>query len=177
MSTVATLYDELDNLRNNICHECKKRLLAPGSVSDPATSPSQNASIATSSSSEGPPIDSGDLANSEISRAVPATSLSTSETMPDTTLDTPVTNPGLDLEPPKPKSELSEFSVEYNPEVKRTFDLHLEHVLPHESRAWCVKISPDGQRMAVGLDDSGATIMTEVKTKLNVWLVSEFFYQ
>ena len=177
---MATLYDELDSLRSNICHECKKRL-APGIVAGPgsATSPGQNASAATSSSTSEdpfrlPPIDNtgtGGSSDSQISISVPATSLSTPETIPGTTLDTPVPNPHSELETPdSPKliSGLPEFSVEYNPEVKRAFDLHLEHVFAHESPAFCMRMSPDGQRMAVGCQTSGETVVSEMRTKSKV---------
>ena len=71
-------------------------------------------------------------------------------------------------------SDAPEFSVEYNPEVKRALDLHLEHVFKHEYPAWCVKISPDGQRMAVGYAESGETIINEVKTRSKVRSASNF---
>ena len=67
-----------------------------------------------------------------------------------------------------------EFSVKYNPEAKRALALHLEHVFIYESSAYCVNISPDGQRMAVGFQDSGATIISDMKTRSNVRSVSCF---
>ena len=73
-----------------------------------------------------------------------------------------------------PSSPDPEFSVEYNPEVKRALTLHLEHVFGYKSSAYCVTISPDGRRMAVGFEDSGATIITDMITRLNVRSVSEY---
>ena len=85
----------------------------------------------------------------------------------------PTTKSGPELELKTPnshqlKSEHPKFSVEYNPQVKRSIDLHLEHVFTHESPAFCVKISPDSRRIAVGSRDTGETIIYEVKTRSNV---------
>ena len=167
VSVVTTLYDELDKLRSNICHECKKKFV-PGSVSLEDSAPSLgligNASAATSSNV--PPIDI----------SVPATSLSIPETIPDANVDTPVTNSGPEQIQISPKAESPEFSVEYNPEGKRTLALHLEHVFAHEYPANCVKMSPDGQRIAVGFQGSGATIISDLKTRSNVRSVSECLF-
>ena len=109
--------------------------------------------------------------NSEISSFTPTISLSASETTHDGIAGAPTTNSDPEPAPisSQPKSEHPEFSVEYNPEVKQVLELHLEHVFTHESPAWCAKISPDGQRMAVGFQSSGATV---IRTKSNVRSVS-----
>ena len=161
-----TLTDELDKLRGNICHDCKMKLV-PGSVSDPAPSPSRN--VATPSTS-GDNASSGSSAISAISSSIPSISLKTSETVPDTTIDISATNPAEQI---PPKVELPEFSVEFNPEVERILALHLEHVFAHEYPAYCANMSPDGQSMAVGFQYSGRTVIYDMKSRSNVWSVSK----
>ena len=188
MPAVTTLYDELDKLRGNICHDCKKRLL-PREVSRLAPAiPSisapfwrrvfQNRQLRLPSRPEANVTGSSQTSNlATSSSAVPTITLATSETVPITTGDTPVTNhePERNSHALKPKSEPPEFSVTYNPDATRALNLDLEHVFAHESPAWSVKISPDGQRMAVGFEYSGATIISDMKTRSNVRSVSECF--
>ena len=107
--------------------------------------------------------------NSATSRSIiPTISLISSETIPATTVDTFATNHDPEQTRISPKPEPPEFSVKYNPEVKRALDFRLEHVFAYEFPPFCMKISPDGQRMAVGFQDSGATIISDMKTRLNV---------
>ena len=187
MSAVTTLYDELDKLRRNICHDCKKRLAVHGNVSGPAPAISSTSTpfwrrvFQTRPHRPALNIASGRTSSPEISGStVPTIALITSETIPDATADAPTTNSGPEPLPapisPEPKSEPPEFSVDYNPEVKRTLALHLEHVFAHEYPANCVKMSPDGQRIAVGFQDSGATIISDLKTRSNVRSVSECLF-
>ena len=105
--------------------------------------------------------------------------------IPDAASDAPTTNSSREQTPissesdkesdkeSEPDSDPPEFSVEYNPAVKRALDLHLEHVFPHKCPAWSVKITHDGQRMAVGFKESGATIISDMKTRSNVRSVPE----
>ena len=183
---MSTLSDELDKLRSNICHDCKKRLI-PGNVS---ASPGMNASTAILSTSA--PfwrrmfqhrlpsrftVHTGRTSNSAASTsAVPTISPISSETIPGTAIDTSPTNPGPEQTRISPEPDHPEFSVEYNPEEKRALTLHLEHVFTHESPAYCMKISPDGQRMAVGFRYSGTTIISDLKTGSNVRSVSECLF-
>ena len=141
----------------------------PGSVSDPAPSSGLNTSTATSS--DLPPVDSsGDSPNSS---SIPAISLITSEMIPCITVDTPATNNVPEQSPISPKPDRPEFSVEYNPEAKRALDLRLEHVFAYDFFPFCMKISPDGQKLAVGLGSSGETIICDMKTRSNVRSVSK----
>ena len=159
MSTVTTLSDELDKLRDNICHDCKERLLpGTGGISIPTR---QNASAF-----QGPQ-------HAPMAKVTDNVSPIISETIHHTTIDTPAMISGSEHNP-EPKSELPEFFVVYNPEVKRALDLHLMHVFTNESRAHCVKVSPDGQRIAVGFHDDGKAIISEVKTRLNIRSVFEY---
>ena len=111
-----------------------------------------------------------------ISSTIRNISLSNSERIRDAFADAPTTNSDRVPAPisAEPKFEPPEFSVEYNPEVKQVLALHPEHVFTHESRAFCVKISPDGQRIAVGYQNSRATIISDLKTRSNVRSASEY---
>ena len=141
----------------------------PGDVSDPTPLLGLNASTATSS--DLPPIDPGDSSNSS---SIPTILLNNSETIHNTTVNTLEMNLDSEQTPISPEPDRPEFSVEYNPEVKRPLDLHLEHVFAYECPAYSVKISPGGQRMAVGFGHSGATIIRDMKTQSNVRSVSEY---
>ena len=172
MSTVTTLSDELDKLRNNICHGCKERLLpGTGGISIPTH---QNASGFQGPQHGPAPCDASN--SSPMAKVTNNVSPIISETIHHTTTDTPAMNSGSEHNP-DPKSELPEFSVVYNPEVKRVLDLHLMHVFTHESAAYCMKMSPDGQRIAVGFLDDGKTIISEVKTRSNIRSVFECLFR
>ena len=71
------------------------------------------------------------------------------------------------------KPEPLQWSVVYNPKAERGLDLQLAHNFKLNSKAYCVKMSPDGQRLAVGLSDDGKTYLYELQTGSNIWLVSE----
>ena len=184
-SVVTTLYDELDRLRRNICYDCKKRLEVPGSVSGPPPAISSTSAplwrrifhTRPHRLPSRPALDisgSGRTSKSEIfGSTVPNIALITSEIIPDAIAPNSGPEPLAAPISPEPKSGPPEFSVEYNPEVKRTLSLRLEHVFAHEYSACCAKISRDGQRMAVGFQNSGATIISNMKTKTNVRSVSE----
>ena len=188
ISAVTTLQEELDKLRKNICYDCKKKLV-PGSVLAPTlSSPSNrlNASTTPTASTSSPfwhrmfkgrllsppPIDNA--ASGTDNPPVPVS-------IPEISLSTPATNSGSEQASvsssvsTEPDSEPPKFSVVYNPEVKRALDLHLAHVFTQEPpTAFSLKISPDGQRIAVGCLDSGKTVISDVKTRLNTWSVSEY---
>ena len=168
MSAATTFSDELDKLRRNICNDCKIKFV-PGGVSNPA--PSSGLNLSTATASDLPPVDSsGDSPNSS---SIPAISLSNSETIPGITVDTSATNHDPEQTPSSPDPE---FSVEYNPEVKRALTLHLEHVFAYESPALCLKISPDGQKLAVGFEDGGETIISDMSSRSNDRSVSEHLF-
>ena len=176
---MTTLSDELDKLRSNICLDCQKKLV-PGNVS---ASPGPNVSTMSTSApfwrrmfqnhQHCLPSRSAVHNSATSESVVPTMSL---ETISYATVDTSSTNPGPKQTRISPKAESPEFSVEYNPEVKRALAIHLEHVFAHASPAWSVKINPDGQRMAVGFQNSGATIISNMKTRSNVRSVSKFLF-
>ena len=81
--------------------------------------------------------------------------------------------PALDEEsmvPSEPEDDPT-WSVEYHPEAKQVLDLHLANVVTYRAPVLCVKISPEGHRIAIGLPD-GTTYLNELKTGSNIWLVS-----
>ena len=78
-------------------------------------------------------------------------------------------NPGSD-EDIEQRSQGPEWSVVYHPEVERALELHLAHTFTYDSELDCIKISPDGQRLAVGGD--GKTYLNELETGSNIWSVS-----
>ena len=71
----------------------------------------------------------------------------------------------------KPKPP--QWSVEYHTEVERALDLRLAHAFTYDFRVYCVKMSHDGQRLAVGLGGDGKTYLYEMKTGSNIGSVSE----
>ena len=76
---------------------------------------------------------------------------------------------------PEQKPEPVRWSVVYNPEVNRSLDLQLAHNFKFNAEVYCIKMSPDGQRLAVGLRDDGKTYINELETGSNIWLVLQPF--
>ena len=178
---MTTLSDELNKLRSNICNDCKKRFVPGNVLNVSSTSTStpfwrrmfRNRQHRLPSRSAVHMAGSSRTSNSANSSSIPTISLITSETIPGITVDTSTTNPGPEQTRISPKLERPEFSVEYNPEVKRALTLDLEHVFAYEYPAYCVKISPDGQKLAVGFRDSGEMIISDMRSRSNVRSVSE----
>ena len=65
------------------------------------------------------------------------------------------------------------WSVVYHPGVERALELHLAHTFKHDSKVYCIHISPDGQRFAVGLSGNGKTYINELETGSNIRLDSD----
>ena len=78
--------------------------------------------------------------------------------------------PNEDEISPKQGPKPSQWSVVYHPEVERTLDFQLAHAFAHDSPVICVKMSPDGQRLAVG--GTKNTYLYELKTGSKCRLVS-----
>ena len=78
-----------------------------------------------------------------------------------------------DIVSPEQETTPSNWSVVYNPDVEQALDLHLAHAFTYDSPLCCIKMSPDGQRLAVGLSAAGKTYINEFETGSDVWLVSE----
>ena len=73
----------------------------------------------------------------------------------------------------EPKAVSPTWSVEYHPEANRILDLQLANVITYEASVLCVKISPNGHRVAMGLKD-GTTYLNDLKTGSKIWLVSDY---
>ena len=50
------------------------------------------------------------------------------------------------------------------------------HTFTYDSGACCVKVSPDGQRFAVGFRGDGKMSINELETGSNIWLVLQPLY-
>ena len=189
--TVASLSEELDTLRNNICNSCKKKLVSPNlsvSVHTPALSgPSNSASALPSlwrrvfqgrhhSTRNALPR------GSPSSLALPLNNRTSSKSLPPVprhpkSFHTPGPSkliPSSDQEAisSEPKAELPKWSVEYRSEAKRILELNLENVVTYGVSVYSVKMSPDGHRVAIGLKD-GTIYLNDLKTGSNIWLVSD----
>ena len=194
--TVATLSVELDNLRNIICHSCKKKLTSSNSSTPSITISAAQGSTAIASSVSPPlwrrvfqgrqrsrpttgntpgsigPADS--LAappNANLSQPVPsepgaAHNLNSSQMTPHPGFNKDIVSSEQEPEPPK-------WSVVYHPEVKQALDLHLAHAFTYDSPVQSVKMSPDGQKIAIGLENEGKTFVNELRTGSSIWLVLE----
>ena len=185
--TVTTLSDELDTLRNNICDSCKKKLVSPSvSVSTPAISGSPSSLTSTASTVLPSP---GHRAFQGRRRSRPSADNplrrgpSNSSAVPQGNYELlPVPcEPGVAHTPGPSSSKLSPgsreetiisrtWSVEYSPEQKRVLALYLKNVVTYKVPVFCVKMSPDGHRLAIGLVD-GTTYLNDLKTGSNIWLV------
>ena len=199
--TVATLSDELDTLRNKICHSCKRKLLSTSvSVPTPAISgPSKNPGSTTTSvlpslwrrafkgHQRSSPSNNTPRKDLSESPASPRNDNTTSESPVPAPCDLEVADtpspskstPGSDEEAiilSEPKAGPPKWSVEYHPEAKRILDLQLANVITFEDSVHCVKISPDGYRVAMGLTD-GTTYLNDLKTGSKIWLVSDYLIQ
>ena len=77
--------------------------------------------------------------------------------------------------PRKQRPKPPEWSVVYHPKVRRALNLRLAQSFTYDSPVYCVKMSPDGRRLAVGGDEK--TYLYELETGSNIWLVSESFFK
>ena len=192
--TVRTLSNELDTLRNEICNFCKKKLLSP-SVSVPTitlSGPSKSASTPPSSlrhhaiqgrhgsrSSTDSPLQrhpSSSLAVSPNNRTLskslaPVPSEPEFAYTPGPSKSTPSSDEKA-IVSSETKAEVPKWSVEYHPEAKRVLEFNMAKVIKYSSPVYCVMISPDGHRLAIGLRN-GTTYLNDLTTGSNIWLVSD----
>ena len=189
----------MDDLRNSICDSCKKKLAYGNpSVPLPTISPGQDSTGTTPSVSAPlwrrvfedrhrarPTTDnilsiglSRSLAASPNTKILPlvpsdpdvAHNLGSSRTTPSAIADY---GPHVDIISPEQKTRSPKWSVVYHPEVERAIELHLAHTFTYDSPGRRIKMSPDGQRLAVGLLGDGKTYLKELETGSNIWLASE----
>ena len=191
--TVATLSVELDNLRNNICPACKRKL-ASGNVLVPETAISVDQGSTGTVTSVSAPLWRRLFRGRQLRPPSkgPSHSLAEPQSTNTTSLHVP-SEPGVsgilgfsqttpvpihpggsrDIISSEEKPKPPEWSVLYNSEVKRALNIHLAHAFTFDSPVYCVKMAPDGQRIAVGVEYEGKTFINELRTGTNVWLVSE----
>jgi len=64
-----------------------------------------------------------------------------------------------------------DWSVDFNSDVKPELNVKLEHVLTFGDVVWCVRFSPDGKYLGVGVGN-GRTYICDVKTGTKSWSVT-----
>ena len=182
--TVASLSEELDNLRRGICHNCKKKFVpfyAPITSSTDGSGPSPTLWHPTVSSRQtqtpssglpyvfpeitgGPsiPIRSTILEQNPIALSRPYTSSSA----------TPIpTHPPTTPNNNEIQSEQAGWSVSHNPNIKQSLQIDLVNTFNYTASVFCLKFSPDGKYLGVGLDRrSGKTHIYDVEKGLKIWL-------
>ena len=192
---VGTLSEEL---RNNICHSCKKKLASDNaSVPDITISGQGSTGTATPVSPpfwrrvfqgrqrSRPTINVAPPIGPSHSSAAPKNTNTTLLHAPATPEDahslrsSQTTHPTGTLAHPGPnivssakEPEQPKWSVIYDPEVKQALDLHLAHTFKYDSPVRSVKMSPNGQTIAIGLENEGKTFINELRTGSSIWLVS-----
>ena len=187
-----TLSNELDTLRNNICSSCKTKLVSTTNASVPTialSGPSKSASALPSlrhrafqgrqrsRTSTDNPLQRGPSSSPAVS---PNNRTSSKSLAPVPSEPEYAHTPGPSKSIPssdekamvssEPKSELPNWTVEYHPEAKRVLEFKMAKVITYNSPVYCVKISPDGHRLAIGLGE-GTTYLNDLKTGSNIWLV------
>jgi WD40 repeat protein len=68
----------------------------------------------------------------------------------------------------KVQSNQPDWSVAYNPKLTQALHIDLVKTLNFTARVNCLKFSPDGRYLAVGLS-SGRTTIYDVEKRLNIW--------
>ena len=79
--------------------------------------------------------------------------------LPRHTISLPETN----TSPKDIPNQLDQWSVDFNGDVKPALNMKLENVLTPGAKVWCVRFSPDGKYLAVGVHD-GRTYIYDAKT-------------
>ena len=188
--TVATLSEELVNLRNNICHSCKKKT-ASSNASVPTitiSAPSPGSTSTTASLPLWRRVFQGRRPSTDNPRsrvqpnllALPQNTTSPSEPEAKRSQTTPTpTHPGPDEDiiASEQKPTPPKWSVVRHPEVKPALDLHLAHSFTYDSPVFSAKLSRDGQRLAVGVSGEAKTFVNELKTGSTIWSASCCHFQ
>jgi WD40 repeat protein len=68
------------------------------------------------------------------------------------------------------KSKQPGRNVFHNPEIEQALHIDLVKTFNFVAKVYCVKFSPDGKYLAVGLDKSGKTYIYDVEKGLFLWL-------
>ena len=162
--TVATLYDELDDLRNSICNNCKKKLV-PGASSANSYNPIPlwrrvfGGRPAFHKMHWGSPQNEvmSTIRNADTSSAFSPTnhvSFESTFVPPTAPLQLQTTNGGIANSPIAD----ADWPVVHNQEVTQILNVHLDHTLRMKSRVSHVKFNREGTQLAVGLETGEAYI-------------------
>ena len=188
-STVATLTVELDDLRNNICHSCKTRLTSGNTfvpsvtiLADQGSPTDMAASVSTSQGRPRSHLSTDNALSIGLSRslaALPNTNNSlcvpfepeVTRNLNSSRTTSTSSHPGRseNIISPEQTPKPPQWSVVYHPEVKQALELHLAHAFKYDSSIYRVNMSPDGQRLAVGLLGNGKTYLNELENGSNIW--------
>ena len=182
MFAVGTLSDEL---RNNICHSCRKKLASSNASVPEVTisAASDGRDLTSTASSASPPLWRRVFQGRQRSRPTtdiaPAIGPSHSLAAAQNKNTTPLPEVAHSLSPSHPapdedtisekKSKPPNWSVVYHSEAKRAFDIHFAYTFTFDSPIYCAKTSPDGQKIAIGLGREGKTFVNELRTGSNIW--------
>lgn len=67
-------------------------------------------------------------------------------------------------------SKRSNSNISYNPGIKQPLHINLVKVINFAAPVFCVKFSPNGKYLAVGLyKDSGKTFVYDVEKNSTIW--------
>jgi len=62
-----------------------------------------------------------------------------------------------------------DWSIEYNPEVDRTFDVNLVRTITDQGEGCHIEFSPDGRLLAVAPSESQVVTIYNVATGVKIW--------
>ena len=157
-----------------MCDSCKKLAHSNTSLFSRDQGFSGTATVSALQGSQYPRPSTDNAPSIGPSRSLPAPQVTTSPPVPSepevakystSTQTIPIRIEDTTTLEQKLKPLVPKWSVEYHPEAERVLDLHLAHAFTYDSAVHCVKISPDGERLAVGLS-SGKTYLNELGTGL-----------
>jgi hypothetical protein len=171
-SIVATLCEELDNLRRSICHNCKRPAYAAGSgpsssfplVLSPVTGEFRDEYIPENQAKPALPQS---IINASPNRStIPIHSLSLNQGLPLVPLRL---LPLLPITPVEIKSKQLAWSISHNPKINQGLHIDLVKTFDCIATVNCVEFSPGSKYLAVGLVSE--SIIYDVETGLKIWLV------
>lgn len=162
--TVTQLYGELDTLRNNVCEDCKKKVVPSGVSAHRNSSGQTQPSQRVVGGPAQPPTTTQTLSISESNIHDTGTPSASSSTIvpidptppPPPTPNTPIINP--------------DWSLTYNYGMRGRLDVNVTHTIQMDSGVRCVKFSRDGRHLAVGLD-AGDLYIYDTKTRSNRFIL------
>jgi hypothetical protein len=174
---VASLSEELDNLRRSICCDCKKKFVlcyapVPSSSHGPLAVLTEGSGRPTqTASSDLPPVLPTKAAAANTS--IPIRSINPQRNQTNSTiLAPPEASSSVIPTPPSIRDEIKEpsWNVSHNPQIKAALHIDLVKTLTFTATAIFLKFSPDGKYLALGLGTgSGRTYIYDMEKGLNFW--------